>query len=175
MSIFGTRRNFFERINMAFAGLVFTRVAGHPGSAAARETPKDVVDYYEKLGGDQANQCRWNVHLSDRSGHATLGSRSRGRGSEASCISRRITEGCRRISCQTLALRSCAGLCGRVIFNYLGYGGLYDGGERPGYGRRHAHQHARPERTKSSFRKHIDTTTITPCVIAAFASSTSRP
>src|SRR5580700_1132987 len=50
MSDFGTRRNFFERIHMAFAGLVFTRVTGHPGSDATRQNSKDVVDYYEKLG-----------------------------------------------------------------------------------------------------------------------------
>jgi hypothetical protein len=50
MSDFGTRRSFFGRINMAFAGLVFTRVAGHPRSDVTRDESKDVVDYYEKLG-----------------------------------------------------------------------------------------------------------------------------
>jgi|SRR5579863_3426617 len=50
MSNFGTRRNFFERINMAFASLVFTRVTGRSDPDAAQQNSKDVVDYYEKLG-----------------------------------------------------------------------------------------------------------------------------
>ena len=50
MSEFGTRRNFFGRINGVFAGLVFARVARWPERDGARENTQDVVDYYDKLG-----------------------------------------------------------------------------------------------------------------------------
>lgn len=50
MSDFGTRRNFLERINMVFAGLVFTPTARHADSDPARQNPQEVVDYYDKLG-----------------------------------------------------------------------------------------------------------------------------
>src|SRR6516164_6396388 len=50
MSDFGTRRNFLERINMAFAGLFFTRAARYPERDAERQNPKEEVDYYAKLG-----------------------------------------------------------------------------------------------------------------------------
>ena len=51
MSGFGTRRNFFERINLAVAGFAFTRVLPfQTGIAAAAAPVPEAVDYYEKLG-----------------------------------------------------------------------------------------------------------------------------
>src|SRR5665213_2898787 len=50
MSGFGTRRNFFERVNMAFARLVLTRVMPSQNPSVARQNPEAVVDYYDKLG-----------------------------------------------------------------------------------------------------------------------------
>lgn len=50
MSEFSTRRNFFERINSAFAGLVFTRTLPFQETGATSEPPTNVVDYYDKLG-----------------------------------------------------------------------------------------------------------------------------
>jgi len=50
MSRFGTRRNFFERINMAFTGLVFTRALPFPKNIAVPAPVPEAVDYYDKLG-----------------------------------------------------------------------------------------------------------------------------
>src|SRR5580704_11227359 len=50
MSRFGTRRNFFERINMALTGLVFTRALPFQEAAATRQPLTGAVDYYDKLG-----------------------------------------------------------------------------------------------------------------------------
>ena len=51
MSGFGTRRNFFERINLAVAGFAFTRVLPfQTGIEAAAAPVPEAVDYYEKLG-----------------------------------------------------------------------------------------------------------------------------
>src|SRR5579863_1330941 len=58
-----------------------------------------------KTWGDQENECRGNVHVPDRSGDAAFGSGGRSAGGEASRISGRITEGCRRISREAIALR----------------------------------------------------------------------
>jgi uncharacterized pyridoxal phosphate-dependent enzyme len=46
----GTRRNFFERINSALAGFVFTRALPFPKGAAVRQPLPEAVDYYDKLG-----------------------------------------------------------------------------------------------------------------------------
>ena len=46
MSRFGTRRNFFERINLALAGLAVTRALPFQKANSAHEP----VDYYDKLG-----------------------------------------------------------------------------------------------------------------------------
>ena len=50
MSGFTTRRSFFERINMALTGFVFTRVLPLPKAAAATPPVPEAVDYYDKLG-----------------------------------------------------------------------------------------------------------------------------
>ncbi len=50
MSGFGTRRNFFERINVALAGFAFTRLLPFQESAAAAAPVPEAVDYYDKLG-----------------------------------------------------------------------------------------------------------------------------
>ena len=50
MSSFGTRRNFFERINMALTGFVFTRALPFPKNIAAAAPVPEAVDYYDKLG-----------------------------------------------------------------------------------------------------------------------------
>lgn len=50
MSRFGTRRNFFERINMALTGLAFTRALSFREAAATRQPLTGAVDYYDKLG-----------------------------------------------------------------------------------------------------------------------------
>jgi seryl-tRNA(Sec) selenium transferase len=50
MSDLGTRRNFFERVNMAFAGLVLNRAMPSQDQSVARQNPEAVVDYYDKLG-----------------------------------------------------------------------------------------------------------------------------
>jgi uncharacterized pyridoxal phosphate-dependent enzyme len=50
MSAFGTRRNFFERINMALTGLVFTRALPFPEKITAPAPVPEAVDYYDKLG-----------------------------------------------------------------------------------------------------------------------------
>jgi L-seryl-tRNA(Ser) seleniumtransferase len=50
MSLFSTRRNFFERINLALTGLVFTRALPFRDAGATPEPAADAVDYYDKLG-----------------------------------------------------------------------------------------------------------------------------
>ena len=50
MSMLGTRRNFFERINMALSGFVVTRALPFPEGVAAPAPVPEVVDYYDKLG-----------------------------------------------------------------------------------------------------------------------------
>jgi L-seryl-tRNA(Ser) seleniumtransferase len=50
MSGIGTRRNFFERINMALGGFVVTRTLPLPESIAAGAPAPEAVDYYDKLG-----------------------------------------------------------------------------------------------------------------------------
>src|SRR5579863_10128871 len=50
MSGLGTRRNFFEQINLALTGLVFARVLPFPKVAAANDRVAETVDYYAKLG-----------------------------------------------------------------------------------------------------------------------------
>jgi L-seryl-tRNA(Ser) seleniumtransferase len=50
MSGFGTRRNFFERINLALTGFVFTRALPFQKAVAAHEPVPEPVDYYDKLG-----------------------------------------------------------------------------------------------------------------------------
>jgi L-seryl-tRNA(Ser) seleniumtransferase len=50
MSRFGTRRNFFERINTALTGLVFTRALPFPKNIATSAAVPEAVDYYDKLG-----------------------------------------------------------------------------------------------------------------------------
>ena len=50
MSEFGTRRNFFERINLALTGFVFTRALPIQKAFAAREPVPEPADYYDKLG-----------------------------------------------------------------------------------------------------------------------------
>jgi L-seryl-tRNA(Ser) seleniumtransferase len=50
MSAFGTRRNFFKRINLALAGFAFTRALPFERAIAAHEPVPEPVDYYEKLG-----------------------------------------------------------------------------------------------------------------------------
>ncbi|HXH68452.1 MAG TPA: hypothetical protein VNI81_14705 [Candidatus Limnocylindrales bacterium] len=50
MSSLGTRRNFFERMNMALSGYVFTRALPFPKGVAALAPAPEAVDYYDKLG-----------------------------------------------------------------------------------------------------------------------------
>jgi L-seryl-tRNA(Ser) seleniumtransferase len=50
MSGFGTRRNFFERINLALTGFAFTRVLPFQAAVAAARPAPEAVDYYDKLG-----------------------------------------------------------------------------------------------------------------------------
>jgi L-seryl-tRNA(Ser) seleniumtransferase len=51
MSGFGTRRNFFERINLALTGFAVTRVLPfRTGIAEAAAPVAEAVDYYDKLG-----------------------------------------------------------------------------------------------------------------------------
>src|SRR5580658_4474366 len=50
VSEFGTRRNFFERINLALTGFVFTRALPFQKTAAADAPVPEPVDYYDKLG-----------------------------------------------------------------------------------------------------------------------------
>jgi L-seryl-tRNA(Ser) seleniumtransferase len=50
MSTFGTRRNFFERINLALTGYVFTRALPFQESVAPHAPVPEAVDYYDKLG-----------------------------------------------------------------------------------------------------------------------------
>jgi hypothetical protein len=50
MSVFSTRRNSFERINIALTGFVFTRVLPIQEAVTARRRIPDLVDYYDKLG-----------------------------------------------------------------------------------------------------------------------------
>jgi uncharacterized pyridoxal phosphate-dependent enzyme len=47
---FGTRRNFFERINMALTGYVFTRALPFPERVSTPAPIAAAVDYYDKLG-----------------------------------------------------------------------------------------------------------------------------
>ena len=49
MSARGTRRNFLGRINLALAGLAFTRTPFQK-DVAAHELVSEPVDYYNKLG-----------------------------------------------------------------------------------------------------------------------------
>jgi uncharacterized pyridoxal phosphate-dependent enzyme len=50
MSGFGTRRNFFQRINLALTGFVFTRALPFQKAVAADAPVPETVDYYDKLG-----------------------------------------------------------------------------------------------------------------------------
>jgi seryl-tRNA(Sec) selenium transferase len=50
MSRFGSRRHFFERINMALSGYVFTRALPFPEGVTAAPPVPAAVDYYDKLG-----------------------------------------------------------------------------------------------------------------------------
>ena len=50
MSRFDTRRNFFQRINMALTGFVFTRALPFQDAGAKPQPPTEAVDYYDKLG-----------------------------------------------------------------------------------------------------------------------------
>jgi uncharacterized pyridoxal phosphate-dependent enzyme len=50
MSGFGTRRNFFERINTALTGFVFTRALPFRELVGARHPSSEPGDYYDKLG-----------------------------------------------------------------------------------------------------------------------------
>jgi uncharacterized pyridoxal phosphate-dependent enzyme len=50
MSRFGTRRNFFERINMALTGFVFTQALPFQEAGAIHQPLTGAVDYYDKLG-----------------------------------------------------------------------------------------------------------------------------
>jgi L-seryl-tRNA(Ser) seleniumtransferase len=50
MSTFGTRRNFFERINLALTGYLFTRALPFPARVATPAPVPEAVDYYDKLG-----------------------------------------------------------------------------------------------------------------------------
>jgi len=50
MSAMSTRRNFFERITMAFTGFAFTRALPIQGAVAKPQPVADAVDYYDKLG-----------------------------------------------------------------------------------------------------------------------------
>src|SRR4029077_17908143 len=45
-----TRRNFFQRINMALTGFVFTRALPFQDAGAKPQLPTEAVDYYDKLG-----------------------------------------------------------------------------------------------------------------------------
>jgi L-seryl-tRNA(Ser) seleniumtransferase len=45
-----TRRNFFQRINMALTGFVFTRALPFQEAGAKPQPHTDAVDYYDKLG-----------------------------------------------------------------------------------------------------------------------------
>ena len=49
MSALGTRRNFFERINLAVTGFLFARALPFQKAVAPEPVP-DAVDYYDKLG-----------------------------------------------------------------------------------------------------------------------------
>jgi L-seryl-tRNA(Ser) seleniumtransferase len=50
MSGFGTRRNFFERINLALTGFAVTRMLPFRTGIAEAAAPAEAVDYYDKLG-----------------------------------------------------------------------------------------------------------------------------
>jgi L-seryl-tRNA(Ser) seleniumtransferase len=50
MSSFGTRRNFFQRINIALTGFVFTRALPFRQAVAPPPPIPQMVDYYDKLG-----------------------------------------------------------------------------------------------------------------------------
>ena len=50
VSEFGTRRKFFERINLALTGFVFTRALPFQTALAAHAPVPELVDYYDKLG-----------------------------------------------------------------------------------------------------------------------------
>jgi L-seryl-tRNA(Ser) seleniumtransferase len=50
VSEFGTRRKFFERINLALTGFVFTRALPFQTALAAHAPVLELVDYYDKLG-----------------------------------------------------------------------------------------------------------------------------
>jgi L-seryl-tRNA(Ser) seleniumtransferase len=50
MSGFSTRRNFFQRINMALTGFVVTRALPFPKAGAVHPPAPEPVDYYGKLG-----------------------------------------------------------------------------------------------------------------------------
>src|SRR6202051_1026834 len=50
VSEFGTRRKFFERINLGLTGFAFTRALPFPTALAAPPPVPELVDYYAKLG-----------------------------------------------------------------------------------------------------------------------------
>jgi uncharacterized pyridoxal phosphate-dependent enzyme len=50
MSGFSTRRNFFERVNMALAGFIFTRALPFQQAVAVHQPISESADYYDKLG-----------------------------------------------------------------------------------------------------------------------------
>jgi L-seryl-tRNA(Ser) seleniumtransferase len=50
MSRSDTRRNFFQRINMALTGFVFTRALPFQDAGAKPQSYTEAVDYYDKLG-----------------------------------------------------------------------------------------------------------------------------
>src|SRR5277367_3209712 len=50
MNGFGTRRNFFQRINLALTGFVFTRALPFQKAVTADAPVPETVDYYDKLG-----------------------------------------------------------------------------------------------------------------------------
>jgi L-seryl-tRNA(Ser) seleniumtransferase len=50
VSGFATRRNFFERINLALTGFVFARALPFQNAAAAHAPVSEPADYYDKLG-----------------------------------------------------------------------------------------------------------------------------
>ena len=174
MSEFGTRRNFLERINMVFAGLAFTRAARHPESDDALQNPKDVVDYYDKLGVTKrinaagtytyltgavmppsvqaavAQAAKHPVFLEElqRAAGEYLAKRLH-------CEAAMVTAGA--ASAITLATAACMTVANGASTAQAiptDMEGLKD---------------------EVLVQKPIDTTTITRCVIAVFASSTSRP
>ncbi len=66
MTEFGTRRNFFERINRAFAGFVFTRTLPFPETGAMSPLPADTISHHRGLRllsqSLAAEVARWHDH-----------------------------------------------------------------------------------------------------------------